>query len=155
MTEIKTGGIPKIEEIILESSKEQWLLFRQGVMRYFSTKGVVTVDRQSNKKVRVTITFIKVFTPNEMRKETITTLENRTPMNDAQFSSFEKIENFFIYQADRSTCLFIGYIEGKRNVPVTVMHYEKFNYSVYSIIEDKNDMNKFFPQGIPEKVHLN
>lgn len=154
MKEIKTGSIPTTEQIVLESCKEQWSLFNKDLISEFSTTGIIVIDRQPEAKVRVTIAVVKIIMPGEVHMKSTIKLNNGGGFDANSFEALERTDAFFTKEADGCIWIFLGYIKGKKNTPVIISHYEKFNYSVYSIVS-VDEVDKFFPDGIPQNSALN
>lgn len=156
MEEQKIKGIPPVGEIILESTRVQWELFSKEITSKFSTTAVITVNQETNRKVRITIVMEKIIDPKLSNlKSEIIPIEIKG-YNNSESGAIIQSDQFFRNEIDKTIWIFIGYIIGKVNKPIIILLYEKFNYFTYSMINNENDLQKYFPEGVPQpNPHLN
>lgn len=146
---IKTGTIPATAKIELESSTDQWKLFSRGFLKNFSTNGVILVDKESNKKVRVSITMLQINPPDKFLSETRSILHSMTSgFEEKEIEGVVRARKFFFSEIDKRTWFFLGYINGKKNIPIIILHYDNLDYTIYSVITDDAEVKKLFPLGM-------
>jgi|GEM_PF-4707381 len=150
MEKQKINGIPSIGEIILESSKDQWGLFRHGITNKFSTTALVIVDQEDRRKVRITIAVKKIIEPSISNLQSTVIPIEVTGFDTQESGGIIAADQFFRNCVDKTIWVFIGYITGKVNKPIIVLYYEKFNFATYSIVTNEDDLKKYFPEGVPQ-----
>lgn len=149
MEENKINGIPNTAAIILESNIDQWKLFSRGVTSKFHTSGIIMVDKITECKVRISIVMELIVTPQQYLPTTQIRVESSEGIDQSKSAGLARIDQFIIDEIDNSTWILAGYIAGKINTPLVIQYCEKFDYAVYSVIKEAEEITKYFPQGIP------
>lgn len=143
---------PTTQIIKLSSNIDQLSLLEKGLIKDIRTKGIVSRKEQSN--VIVNIRIIKVFSPKNFTGTFKTHLKTQT-ISKSDAIVLETIYDFFNAFCNEKRWLIVGYIEGKKEHPILIVYYEIIDIAVYSIKFSTNEIENFFPAGIPSNPRNN
>lgn len=136
------GSIPLTELIILESKANEWRMLSNNLTEELKTSGLIKLG--SGNMVRINLIFTKIIPPENLNGKTSCRVSiNMTGHVVANLAgglakSREFINNFL----NKSTWIFLGYIEGTNKLPILVIYYESIDLAVYTV-QLKKQKNKF------------
>lgn len=125
--EKQSGPLPITGFIMLDSFPDQWKLFSEQLTTQLTTFGIIEYE---GKKVKVEI---------EVKKANIATLNFDdaligllTNMPQAGALGYMRSYRFMRNIIEEGNWVLIGFIKGKNNIPVTIVHYAALEKTVYS-----------------------
>ncbi|MFA5934096.1 MAG: hypothetical protein WC795_02650 [Candidatus Paceibacterota bacterium] len=151
MSENRKGPIPKEGQITLESCKEQWRLFANGVLPKFSTKGIL--QRDDSSQARIEIEVMHVYTPENLNSKTHSQFRSNFDQDTAD--GLRRAYEFFSNLYSKQMWIISGFVKGENRVPIVVIYYEMFDIAIYARKTNNKSMKEFFPTDMPENFHNN
>ncbi len=125
--EKQSGPLPITGFIILDSFPDQWKLFSEQHTTQLTTFGIIEYE---GKKVKVEIEIKKANTAIiDFNDPSIAWLSN---MPEAGARGYIRIYRFMRNMIEGGNWVLIGFIKGKNNIPVTIVHYAALEKTVYS-----------------------
>ena len=147
----QSGNIPATHHIVLESIPDQWQLFANGLTKELTTTGIIVLEDESDKKIRVSIKILDVKDPNIFRNKTENTKLKAAVGPSVLIENIDgiiRVRNYVKDELDKKTWFMIGYIEGRNKIPIIIIHHEALNYTVYSVVKNEEEKKKLFPLGM-------
>ncbi|MBK5215520.1 MAG: hypothetical protein JJE53_01785 [Candidatus Pacebacteria bacterium] len=137
------GKLPKTGLLKLESTKEQWSLLRNGLIK--ELKITALIKRENLMTVRVKISITGIISPKDSKKNCF--CEVKTNLGESISVGLARTKKFLIDYLDESEWILIGFINGDRNLPILIVYYEKIDIYIYSQ-KFKDEESKLFFQNL-------
>lgn len=126
---MKTSGkLPATGVISLNSTTAQWSLLEKRIIQQIPSIGIID---SNNQKIRINITLTKAFSPYST-SHTNTARFTSNFLNGNQNLGLSRIMKFQMDTLDKQMWVLADYIEGKNRIPIMIVHYEKFDITIYS-----------------------
>ena len=135
------GKIPVTQILILESDESQWMMLVRGLVNNLKTTAII--EREPGEKVRVRIIIEKIIPPNYIT--TANRCLTQTPLGENFAVGISKSKEFLNNLLDKTTWLFMGYIDGDEKTPILIVHHQLINITIYTQKLKDEDGKKFFP----------
>ncbi len=138
---MKSGKLPMTQMMTLESNESQWRMLIRNLINELKTSALV--EREPGCKVRVNLVITKIIPPEQVRTMNVCISETTLGLNIAV--GLSKSKEFLSDYLDKTTWLFIGYIESSEKVPILITYYQSINITIYTQKTGVEDIKKFFP----------
>lgn len=138
---MEKGKLPITEKIILESDESLWNLFINGLIEEVKTSGVI--EKEPNVRVRVKLTITDIASPKNLwwRKN----IQLTTSLKQEFAEGLKRSLGFMYEYLFKTTWLFYGYIDGEEKIPITIIHVQSLDLSVYTQKLKDEPIKMFFP----------
>jgi len=136
------GKLPITEKIILESDESQWRLLVDGLINTLKTTALVTLEKEL-KTVRLNLVITRIYPPELYEKKNKCSLETNGGRELSM--GLTRARLFFNNYLDKTTWLFMGYIDGENRVPILITHYHEIKITIYTQKLKVEETATFFP----------
>lgn len=135
------GKLPITKKIVLESNEDQWRLQVNGLVSELKTSGII--EKEPGVKVRVKLTIHKILPPEKMKYEEFVFLQ--TNVNQEFAECLKRSFEFLYHSLHKTTWLFYGCIDGEEQIPISIIHIQSIDFSVYTQKLKNESIKIFFP----------
>ena len=123
------GPIRVTDMMYLESNERDWRLLTNGYIEKLETSALITRSKFSTIRIHLTITQIYPPEVQEQRISCQTISNDKTTIINGINRISEFVYNFF----EQEKWVLVGYIKGRKNKPIIIVHYPIINITVYTI----------------------
>lgn len=135
------GKLPVTQILVMESDESQWMMLVRGLINNLQTTALV--EKEPGKKVRIRLVIDQIIPPDYTR--TKNTCSTQTTLGENFAIGISKSKEFLNDLLDKTTWMFMGYIDGDEKTPILIIHHQLINITVYTQKLKDEDKNKFFP----------
>jgi len=135
------GKLPVTQMIKLESDESKWMMLVRGLINELKTTALI--EKDPGVEVRIRLVIDQIIPPEHMRGKNICRTETNLGENVA--IGLSRSREFFSNFLDKTTWLFLGYIEGEEKAPILITYYQSIEITIYTQKVKGEEKKEFFP----------
>lgn len=136
------GKLPITQMMTLESEESQWWLLIRNLINDLKTSALVEIE--PGRKVRIQLVIDQIIPPEYTK--TKNQCMTQTNLGEKAAIGISKSKEFLSDFLDKTTWIFMGYIDGDEKTPILIVYYQSINITIYTQKLKGETNENFFPQ---------